>query len=181
MNTHPTYEQLQEYLDGALPTDSDTALHIASCELCRSELELYRSIDTGVRETPLPAVSDHLSARVMAALNPAAADRYSYREERSLAPVVVLLLSGAVMVIVALSGAGSADGGSLIVDALQRAGVWFSDVVRPLGGTGLGTLFSRHIPTDLSWLKILAFSLLVILAFSSIERMLSHRGQAGRP
>jgi predicted anti-sigma-YlaC factor YlaD len=67
MHCQDVREQLQEYLDGQLPSTAaqDVDAHLKTCAVCRDELGLLRQVDDALATLPLLEESADFTARVM--------------------------------------------------------------------------------------------------------------------
>jgi anti-sigma factor RsiW len=68
MEHREAQNELQAYLDGALPPEGERALraHLDGCAACRAELALLREVDRALRAWPVQPEPEGLAARVMA-------------------------------------------------------------------------------------------------------------------
>jgi anti-sigma factor RsiW len=66
---HLTDDELQDYLDGnSAELDEWPARHLAQCEQCRQELQLYRALCDGLADSPVEGLASGFPDRVLAAL-----------------------------------------------------------------------------------------------------------------
>ena len=173
MNVHPPQTEIMEYLDGVLsPGDHGRVQsHLEKCEGCRALSALFAAIDDGVRSAPLPAVAETMSRRVMNAIGSVVEYEHGYRDDRSLRPFIFLLLCGAVMISVALLGSGTGTA-SHAVSYLHDIGEYITSTIRPVAGLEIDSILPGKLLSHLPYLEVLSISVLLLLLFASIEKLL---------
>ena len=71
MNTiHLTDDELQQYALNSADRDSTIAEHVYFCEDCKTAVEMYRLLFTGISEQEVPAFDFNLSELVLKQLQP---------------------------------------------------------------------------------------------------------------
>lgn len=99
MNGHLTERQIQEYIDGTLTDNRETAAHLESCAACCKALRQYQALFSALETPPAIALSDTFADAVMKRL-PDEAILPADLERRWAARDLLAVVSGlAVMVI----------------------------------------------------------------------------------
>jgi len=98
--THPTDEELQNYLDGNISHDQISIFeqHIESCERCQSELAQYRNLYAGLKEDVAFDLSPDFSSAVMKTVQSGAKKALLARLWNILWPVVGIAVGIGVMI-----------------------------------------------------------------------------------
>lgn len=66
---HLSDDEIQSYLDGNLREQEESiAEHLALCEQCRDELQVYRALYSGLTDAPVESLAPGFSDRVLAGL-----------------------------------------------------------------------------------------------------------------
>ena len=68
--THLTDDELQQYALNSADRDSTIAEHVYFCEDCKTAVEMYRLLFTGISEQEVPAFDFNLSELVLKQLQP---------------------------------------------------------------------------------------------------------------
>ena len=100
---HLTSEQLHDYIDGSLT--SDTELHLRTCPRCQKQAKALQALDRSLRSIRLEKPSERFTERVMKELGISASPSFAWTLFRNLAPLFALAIVIGV-VVAALKFAG---------------------------------------------------------------------------
>ncbi len=90
---HLTEYQLQQYLDGQQPENSDIAAHLSGCHTCREALESYRIVYGALSAAPAVHLTASLRNRVMAQIKPAGRFKISFETGFSIAFLLAAMIT----------------------------------------------------------------------------------------
>ncbi len=142
--THPTSASLSDYLDGALPPAEQHLVesHLASCEVCRQEVQEFRRVVARARALEDRAPAGDLWPGVAAAIGavPAGRRRFSLSLPQLLAAGIALaVLSGGSVALLLRGGAtpavvapGASTGAPVITAGTRTDGRGYDAAVREL-------------------------------------------------
>ncbi len=104
---HPTFIQLQEYLDTGQTglSNSDISMHLRSCKECGERVASLREMDKAIRNAGRERVSAQFTQRVMKQLGIEYPASFAWYFFRNLAPLFALsVIVGIIFIVFQLSG-----------------------------------------------------------------------------
>ena len=172
---HPDTKTLQDFADEQLPREHIAPVreHLTSCERCRNEIALLRSMTQSLREIPTPITSPGFDSAVLRAVRKQraqASSRLQWPKAAAAAALIVVTL----LIVVIAGSTGEEQSRTMLSPLFDQVTNW----LQPITGIFLSTTDDLRPAIDDSngdVLRIFFLATAALLIVGGLERFLLPR------